>query len=84
MLALPITMAVYTLRLATYFTVGVGMVLAGKDAEATVDQINYVLPMPLSGPDPDRVVYHAGMVKEEGCLWAALTSEVRHNHSKER
>lgn len=68
MLALPFTMAMATLRLVTYLTVGVGLVLAGKDPQGTVDQINYVLPLPLSGPNPDRVKYHQGMVKEEGCL----------------
>lgn len=70
MFALPITMAVYTARLATYFTVGIGMVLAGKDPHATVDQINWVLPFPLAGPNPDQVRYHEGMVKKEGCLFA--------------
>jgi hypothetical protein len=75
MLALPLTMGVYVVRLATYSTVGLGMVLAGREPRTVVDQINWVLPMPWVGPNPDRVAYHPGMVKEEGCLRAALTGE---------
>lgn len=68
MFSLPIHMVMYTLRFATYLTVGVGMVLAGKDSKATIDQINWVLPVPHAGPNPDRVRYHPGMVRQEGCL----------------
>lgn len=71
MFALPLTMAIWTARLVAYSTVGLGMVLAGKDPHATVDQINWVLPFALAGPNPDRVKYHKGMVKEEGCLGKA-------------
>lgn len=67
MLALPMSMAIWTVRLVSYATVGVGLVLAGKDAKATVDQINEVLPWGLAGPDPDRVPYVPGMAKEVGC-----------------
>lgn len=69
MFALPLTMAVYTVRVAAYFTVGLGMVYAGQDAKTVVDQINYVLPMSMAGPNPDRVKYHDGMV-QESCLVA--------------
>lgn len=69
MFALPGTMAVYTLRLAAYVTVGVGMVLAGNDAHATLNQINFVLPFPTAGPNPDHVKYHKGMVRAS-CLVA--------------
>ncbi|MGE0474485.1 MAG: hypothetical protein AB7P17_12700, partial [Nitrospirales bacterium] len=67
MLALPMSMAIWTVRLVAYSTVGMGMVLAGKDAKATVDQINWVLPWDLAGPDPDQVRYLPEMVKKEGC-----------------
>ncbi|MGD9851732.1 MAG: hypothetical protein AB7T38_10720 [Nitrospirales bacterium] len=67
MLALPVSMAIWTVRLVAYATVGMGLVLAGKDAKATVDQINEVLPWGLAGPNPDRVSYVPGMAKEVGC-----------------
>lgn len=68
MLALPLTMAMWTLRLAAYWTVGVGMVIAGKSSQATIQQINWVLPMPWAGPNPDRVGYGPVMVRQDGCL----------------
>lgn len=67
LLNLPISMTIWTARLVGYATVGVGLVLAGKDAKMTVDQINGVLPWGLAGPDPDRVQYIPGIVKEAGC-----------------
>lgn len=68
MFALPVTMAMNTLRLAAYLTVGVVMVLAGKESKTTIDQINWVLPLPLTGPNPDLVGYHSGMILKKGCL----------------
>ena len=61
----PIIVAMVFVRAAVHMTVGVGMVLAGKDPHATIDQINWVLPLPVSGPNPDMVAYHGGMLKEE-------------------
>ena len=55
--ALPLTMAVYTVRLAAYMTVGVGLAFYRGESKSVVDQINYVLPMPMAGPNPDRMHY---------------------------
>lgn len=68
MLAMPYTMTIWTLRLGAYVVAGIPMALAGKDPKATVSQINWLLPMPMVGPDPDRVDYHMGMALQEGCL----------------
>ena len=71
MLAMPINMVMWTLRLVAYGTVGLGMALSGKDAKVAIDQINVVLPWSLTGPNPDQVHYHDGMV-QESCLVAKM------------
>lgn len=68
MLALPYTMVIGTLRLIAYATVGVGMVLAGHEAKATIDQINWVLPWGFAGPNPDQIHPKDMVVLAEGCL----------------
>lgn len=68
MFVLPLTIAIWTVRLVAYTTVGLGMVIARKDSQSSIEQINWILPFSLAGPNPDRVKYHMGMVKGEGCL----------------
>ena len=55
--ALPLTMAVYVARMVAYLTVGVGLAYYRGESESVVDQINYVLPWPMAGPNPDRMHY---------------------------
>ena len=68
MFGLPAQMSAWTARWTAYIIVGIPAVYSGKDAEATVNQINYVIPMPTWGPDPDKLHERGMIILREGCL----------------
>jgi len=57
MFALPVIMVVYVARAVSYMTVGVALQYAGRDHQTIKEQIDWVLPMPFAGPNPDVVRY---------------------------
>jgi len=57
MFALPVIMVVYVARAAAYMTVGVALQYAGRDHQTIKEQIDWVLPMPFAGPNPDLMHY---------------------------
>jgi hypothetical protein len=57
LLALPIILAVASARIMAYMTVGLALEYAGEDHEFIYRRIDYVLPLPYAGPNPDVVRY---------------------------
>lgn len=68
LLAMPAQMIAWTARLGAYIVIGVPAAYMGKDMQATIDQINYVIPWPSWGPNPDRVAVQDILVLDGGCL----------------
>jgi hypothetical protein len=55
--SIPIIMAMYVARAVAYMAVGVGMEYAGMEHQLAKQRIDYVLPLPFAGPNPDLVRY---------------------------
>lgn len=67
---MPVVAVVYLARLTALYFVAIPIAyFGGPSVTATAEKINWILPYPLAGPNPDKVSYK-NLEVQESCLFA--------------